>query len=399
MKREQTDIFVSGGGLAGMMTAAIFGHAGFRVVLADPVPPVTEAEAEGSDLRSTAFLRPARQLMERVGLWDVLAPHATPLEVLEAVDTSGWPPVIRERRAFRASDLGPEPFGWNLMNWLTRREVMRVLDGMETVTLAYGSGVVDMLAREGEAIVRLDNGQRIAARLVIGADGRNSAVRAAAGIGADTIRYGQKALAFTVTHPVAHENVSTEIYNEGGAFTMVPLADHDGRPASAIVWMNPGPKALALAATDKPSFEDEATTRSCHLFGPLRLESARRVFPVITQTAERLTARRTALVAEAAHVLPPIGAQGLNTSLQDVAALFALAEASPEDLGSDRMLKTYARSRERDIALRARAIDMFNRICRSGEAPVQALRTLGLRAVYDIAPLRRGVMKAGLGSG
>ena len=398
MAKERVDILISGGGLAGLIAAAAFGHAGFTVAVADPAPPVSSAGAEGSDLRSTAFLSPARALMERVGIWDALAPHATPLEVLEAVDSTGWPPEIRERRAFRSSDLGAGPFGWNLMNWLTRRELMGVLEAPERVQLIWGAGVDRMLARDREVIVTLTDGRRIAARLVVGADGRNSAVRAAAGIEAQTTRYGQKALAFTVTHPVPHGHVSTEIYNRGGAFTMVPLNDQDGRHASAIVWMNTGPRAVELAGMAEGDFEAEATERSCHLFGPLRLETARRVWPVITQRAERLTAPRTALVAEAAHVLPPIGAQGLNTSLHDVSALLELAEAAPDSLGEDSMLAAYARARERDIAARATVIDLFNRICRSGEAPIQALRRTGLKLVHDVAPVRKAVMQAGLGA-
>ena len=398
MPRTDTDILISGGGIAGLVAAAAFGHAGFSVLLVDPAPPVTRAEADGSDLRSTAFLQPARALFDQIGLWDVLAPHATPLDALRIVDTGGWPPEIRETRTFQASDLGPDPFGWNLPNWLTRAQVLAHVQRQPNITLAFGTGFRSMLTRTREAIVTLTDNRQIRARLVIGADGRASAVREAAGIDTQIIRYGQKALAFSVTHPLPHGNVSTEIYNQGGAFTTVPLPDHNGSPASAIVWMNPGPRAQALAQMPKPQFNAEMTTRACGLLGPMELASPRRIWPVVTQWASHLTAERTALVAEAAHVLPPIGAQGLNTSLHDVAALYHLATAAPPELGTPAMLKSYARSRERDIAVRARAIDLFNRICQSGEAPVQALRSLGLRTVHDVAPLRRAIMRSGLGS-
>ena len=139
------------------------------------------------------------------------------------------------------------------------------------------------------------------------------------------------------------------------------------------------------------------TERSCGLLGPLELATERAVWPVITQRATHLTTERTALVAEAAHVLPPIGAQGLNTSLHDIAALYDLALADRENLGSPDMLDRYAQQRERDIALRGRAIDLFNRVCKSGEPAVQALRRAGLKTVYDLKPLRRGIMRAGLG--
>jgi 2-octaprenyl-6-methoxyphenol hydroxylase len=396
MQRETVDIFISGGGIAGLVAAAAFGHAGFSVLLADPSPPPTKATDKNADLRSTAFLQPAQALFEQIGLWDTLAPHATPLDALRIVDTAGWPPEIRETRVFDATDIGDGPFGWNLPNWLTRATVLKFIEKQPGITLAMGTGFADMLTRTRQAIVTLTDGRRIGARLVIAADGRASPVRDAAGIGVRTIRYGQKALACSVTHPLPHGNISTEVYNQGGAFTTVPLPDHHGSPASAIVWMNPGARALELAAMAPAAFNATMTERSCGLLGPLELASARNVWPIVTQTADHLTAERTALVAEAAHVLPPIGAQGLNTSLHDVAALHDLAKDGPADLGSPAMLARYARTRERDIAVRARAIDLFNRVCKSGEPPIQALRSLGLKTVYDFVPLRRTVMRAGL---
>lgn len=399
MSRESVDVFIAGGGLAGLIAAAVFGAAGFEVLLADPAPQGAAPEgSRGPDLRSTAFLQPAQALFERVGLWPALAPLAMPLEVLEAVDTTGWPPVIRTRRAFRAEELGAAPFGWNLMNAPTRAVLLEHLRGSARVKLALGTGFAGMLVRDDAALVKLGDGRRLAARLVIGADGRESAVRDAAGIGAHTTRYGQKALTFTVTHPVPHNCVSTEIYNRGGAFTLVPRTDVAGRPASAVVWMNPGRAALDLSELAPGDFARVATERSCGLFGDLRLEGGRAVFPVITRRAERLTAPRTALVAEAAHVLPPIGAQGLNTSLGDVAALLEAVESrGAGDPGAPEVLAAFARARERDIALRAAVIDLFNRVCRSGAAPVQAFRGIALRLIHDAAPLRRGVMRAGLG--
>ena len=222
-------------------------------------------------------------------------------------------------------------------------------------------------------------------------------MREAAGIAVQTQRSGQKVLAFVATHALPHDNVSTEIYNQGGAFTTVPLPDHQGSPASAIVWMNDGPRAQALAALDAADFDAEMTQRACGLLGPMERIGGLRSWPVVTQRATSLTAERVALIAEAAHVLPPIGAQGLNTSLHDVAALLTLAQNDPDALGSAPQLAAYEKTRARDIALRAHAIDAFNRICKSGERPVQALRRNGLKLVHDIAPLRKAIMRAGLG--
>jgi 2-octaprenyl-6-methoxyphenol hydroxylase len=118
---------------------------------------------------------------------------------------------------------------------------------------------------------------------------------------------------------------------------------------------------------------------------------------VVTRAADRLVAERTAIIAEAAHVLPPIGAQGLNTSLHDVATLEELARQSPDSLGTPDFLQAFQRARARDIQVRARAIDLYNRVCKSDAPALQDLRTLGLKLAHDIAPIRRGLMKAGLG--
>ncbi|WP_432449332.1 FAD-dependent monooxygenase [Aliiroseovarius marinus] len=394
---HQADIFISGGGIAGQVTAAAFAAAGFTVVMADPFVPVTTADEEASDLRSTAFLRPARQLFDRIGLWPVLEPHAKPLDQLAVIDTTGWPPVVRDRRVFRSDDMGEEPFGWNLMNWVVRREIWDYLQTQPRITPLYGTGFRSIVQRTGEIIVSLTNGDQVRARMGIAADGKFSPLREAAGISVSTTRYGQKSLAFTVTHDAPHDNISTEIYNEGGPFTIVPLPDMDGKHASAIVWMNKGPRAQELMDMEVPAFEDVMYERSTGLLGRMQLMGNRSVWPIITQTADQLSSGRVAVVAEAAHALPPIGAQGLNTSLNDVISLLELAEASPETLGDPAMMRAYEKARASDISRRARVIDLFNRVTRSGDSVMQAVRLLGLKAVHDVAPMRKRVMRAGLG--
>ena len=397
MERRDVDIFISGGGIAGLTAAASFSKLGLSVVIADPSPPPKSADSEGSDLRSTAFLEPAQKLLAEIDLWPALAAHATPLETLRVIDCQGDPPTIRTERAFQSADLGAPAFGWNLPNWLTRNLLTEQLNAAQNVDLRLGTGFRGLLTREREAIVTLTDKTQIRARLAIAADGRDSPLREAANIPVKTTRYGQKALAFIATHAAPHNNISTELYLSGGAFTLVPLPDQGGDPASAVIWMNDGPAAAHLMTLGDQEFNAAATARSCGVLGQLRLISPRRIWPVVTQRAESLTAERTALIAEAAHVLPPIGAQGLNTSLSDIAALRNLASDRPQDLGNPGFLAEYAKRRARDIQLRANAIDLYNRVCRSSDPPVQSLRSLGLRLAHDIAPLRRGIMRAGLG--
>ena len=398
MAQAEYDIVVSGGGVAGLTAAAVFGSAGFSVLCVDPAPPVTARDADGSDLRTTAFLQPAQALLDRAGLWVRLAPHATDLQVMRIVDAGGEVPEPRVVREFNASDISERPFGWNLPNWLLRREMVAHLDSLPSVTFKPGTGTRTLFTREAEARVGLTDGTRVRCRLVIAADGRNSPIRAATGIDVKTTRYGQKALAFAVTHPIPHDNVSTEIHRSGGPFTLVPLPDHDGRPSSAIVWMEEGPEVARLAALPVPEFEAAMNARSCHLFGPLTLASRRTVWPIISQVAARMTSERVALVAEAAHVVPPIGAQGLNMSLGDMRVLLELAEANPERLGDRQMLDTYHRRRHLEVQARVTGIDLLNRASMLSAQSLRDARAQALSAIYSLAPVRKTLMQMGLGA-
>lgn len=393
-----TDIFISGGGVAGLTAAAAFGTAGFSVTIADPAPPITDAATQGADLRTTAFLQPARDFLDTAGVWGRLAPHATPLQVMRIVDAGGPDPTPRVIRDFDAADIGDLPFGWNLPNWLMRRELMARLGELPNVTFLSGTGFKSMLTRTAHARVTLTDGTKLTARLVIGADGRNSPVREAAGITAKTTRYGQKAITFAVTHDAPHDNISTEVHRTGGPFTLVPLPDHEGKPCSAVVWMEDGPEALRLADLPEDDFNAAATARSAGVHGSLALASRRMVWPIISQIADRMTAERVALVAEAAHVMPPIGAQGLNMSLADLATLLDLAVCHPDTLGSADMLDAYARKRHTDVKLRSAGIDLLNRASQAENPLLRDLRAKGVAALHSAAPLRKELMKLGLGA-
>ncbi|MGC1427843.1 MAG: UbiH/UbiF family hydroxylase [Albidovulum sp.] len=394
---ETIDILISGGGVAGLIAAAAFGSAGFSVICTDPTPPVTDAGAKGADLRSTAFLQPARQVLEEAGLWGQLAPHAAALKIMRIVDAGGKTPEPRIIKDFDAAEIGDAPFGWNFPNWLLRRELVARIAKLPNVDFRPGIGTSSVLTRHAEARVTLSDGADVSARLLIAADGRASPVRDALGIGVKTMRYGQKALAFSVTHPIPHQNVSTEIHRSGGPFTLVPLPDRNGQPSSAVVWMDQGPEILRLSALPAAEFEAAMFSRSAGLYGPLTLATGRSVWPMIAQIAERFEGERTALIAEAAHVVPPIGAQGLNMSLADLACLLDLARVAPDALGNRAMLVSYNQRRWREVKARVTGIDLLNRASMLGAPTLRDLRAQALNGLYALAPLRKTLMKAGLG--
>lgn len=390
---EDCDVLVSGGGIAGLIAAAAFGAAGRQVICVDPTAPITDPHADGADLRTTAFLNPAVPVLAAAGLWDGLAPHATPLQIMRIIDAGGKLSQARLTRDFDAADISDQPFGWNLPNWLLKREISARLSRLQNVRFLPGIGTASLTARDAEALVTLSDGARIRARLVIGADGRNSAVRNALGIGTRTWRYGQKALAFAVTHARPHENVSTEIHRSGGPFTLVPLPDRDGLPCSAVVWMDRGTEIARLRALPADAFADALNYRSAGVFGLLTPASRLTEWPIISQLTDRFTGPRTALIAEAAHVVPPIGAQGLNMSLADIDCLLRLST----DPGSAQSLQAYERARRPQALARLIGIDALNRASMISARPLRDLRAAALGGLYAVSPVRRLLMRSGLG--
>jgi 2-octaprenyl-6-methoxyphenol hydroxylase len=161
--------------------------------------------------------------------------------------------------------------------------------------------------------------------------------------------------------------------------------------------METGAEVKRLMALSDEDFEAEAITRSAALYGSLKLATRRVAWPIISQLADQMSGPRTALVAEAAHVMPPIGAQGLNMSLTDLATLLDLTHN--HELGSRDMLDAYQKARHGDVKLRVNGIDALNRASMSGSPALQELRVAGIKALFGAKPIRRGLMKLGLGAG
>ncbi len=398
MKRINTDIMISGGGIAGLTAACAFGSAGFKIVCVDPAPPVTEVTDPKSDLRSTAFLQPARNTLITAGIWAHLELYATPLEIMRLADAGGEVNEVRTVADFVASEISDEPFAWNLPNWLLGREMLKRIEELDNVTFLTGVETKRITPRTDRAYVQLSNQTQVDCKLVLAADGRNSPTRDMMGIDAKTWRFGQKAIVFSVSHPCSHENISTEIHRSGGPFTVVPLNDVDGTHYSAVVWMEKGAKAADLMAMDDATFIATANARSCNILGDLKLESRRMIWPIISRLADKLYGPRTALIAEAAHVIPPIGAQGLNMSLTDIQYLLDLSLENPDNIGSPDMLAAYQKARFGDIKMRVNGVNMLNRAAMTDSDTLKALRLKGLQTLHGFAPVRKNLMRKGLGS-
>ena len=393
----ETDVFISGAGLAGSIAALSYSKAGRNVVVADPYIYGNNAQI---DYRTTAYLQPSKLFLEKLGIWEAIEDSAMPLEIMKIMDSSNIKngDKIRSQNEFASAEISDLPFGWNVKNSLMRAALKRLIDQQSNCKLITNSSAVDMVSRDSVAYLKLSSGKTVKAKLVIAADGRNSILREKAGISIKTHRFGQKALAFAVTHSIPHKNISTEIHNSGGPFTLVPLPDYNGKPSSAIVWMENGEKATNLLEMETKNFEHEMTIRSCNILGPLKLASNRSIWPIISQVADRLFSNRLALIGETAHVVPPIGAQGLNMSLADIKCLNDLDQKYPDQLGSMKTLKEYQENRIFDIKQRVAGVSALNQISKSSNKVIQNIRAFGIDNFFQVPAIKHTAMKLGIGN-
>lgn len=381
---EDAHVVVVGGGPAGLTAAVALAGAGVDTVLVAPPAP--------DDQRTTALLTGSVAALEALGAWERCQEHAAPLRVMRIVDDTGR--LIRAPEvAFSADEIGEEAFGYNIAN----RHLVAALESRvsELATLRRITVPADAIELE-------DSGANISADetivrtlLVVAADGRNSLCRAAAAIETEGWSYPQTALALNFGHSRSHADTSTEFHTPSGPFTLVPLPGL----RSSLVWVvEPGEAERLLTLSDE-ALSAEIERRSHSILGKVAVEPGRGAFPLAIQTAHAFGARRVALVGEAAHVIPPIGAQGLNLGLRDAATIAELvtsARRDGEDIGGQALLARYDQLRRTDVTSRSMTVDVLNRSLLTDFLPVQGARGLGLYLLDRFAPLRRAFMREGI---
>lgn len=395
--RHDADVIIAGAGVAGATLALSLARAGLTPVLIDPLPFDAQL-APTFDGRAWAIAYAAYRQWKALGLAGALDPHAQRIEQILVTDdttpgaAAGGPTPFFLR--FDSEEIAGrsegEPLGYLLENRHVRAALaaairdagIRVLAPARVAKAAFGP-------REAE--ITLDDGRTLRAPLAVGAEGRGSVIRQAAGIGAIGWDYPQTGVVATVRLDRPHAGVAYEYFLPGGPFAILPLT---GNRAS-LVWTESPARGAALKTARPEIFQAHLERRFGDFLGEIKVEGPVFTYPLSLQLAERFIAPRAALLGDAAHGVHPIAGQGLNLGLKGAAALAEVlvdAVRLGEDIGSEVVLERYAAWRRFDTVTLSAGMDLFVRLFSNDNPLVRAMRGVGMAAVNRVGPARRFFM-------
>lgn len=389
-EQKHIDVAVVGAGVAGLAAALGLAQQGLSVSLVGPRARMhARSESAPFDGRIYAVAPATVALLEQLSVW-------------KRVDEARCTPVER-MRVFgdRGDELTFDAYGATVERLATiveESELLRVLDAacdfqpaIKRVDTAF-----DSYAIEGDATrVRLNDGAALAARLLIGADGAQSAVRAAAGLSASVTEYRQTAVVTNLACERAHLNTAWQWFTDEGVVALLPLPGNH----VSLVWSAPTSLAQQLAALEPCELAERVTERTAAVLGRLSPAGPALGFPLRLVVVSRMVAPRVALVGDAAHVVHPLAGQGLNLGLQDVGALLEVMRGREafRDIGDTVLLRRYERNRAEPIALMRAATDGLARLFGMDDAFVRFIRNAGLAAVDRAGPLKNLLIRQALG--
>ena len=388
---DDIELLVAGGGLNGLLLGVACAGAGLPCAVVDREDPAVMLE-RGFDGRSSAIAYGSQQVFAALGLWPALAGDAEPICEIRVADADA--PLFLH---YDHRELGSEsPLGWIVENRILRRVLIERARSLPSLTLFAPLQVAAVETAPPAASTVLGDGTRIAANLVVAADGAGSPLRRAAGIRTTEWRYRQTAIVTTVRHDRPHHGIAVEHFLPAGPFAILPMTGN----RSSIVWTEREELAGRLMALPEPDFAAELAARFGDFLGHVEPVAPRWSYPVGLMLAERYIDQRLALVGEAAHVIHPIAGQGLNLGIRDVAALAELvidARRLGLDIGDPPILQRYQQWRRLDTVLLAAVTDGLNRLFSNEVAPLRLLRDLGLAAINRLPPVKRFLMRDAMG--
>ena len=399
-ERIAVDVCVVGAGPVGGALACRLAEAGVTVAILDraALPPMEHPDFDG---RAYAVAAGPRRLLEAAGLWDRLPFAPGPIRDIRVTDGRVGRPASPLQLQFGAREAGAEAFGWMVEARSLRVALNAHLHELPALRVFAPAEATVARAAEG-AVVRIAGGPEIDARLVVAAEGRNSPLRAQAGIPVTRIPYHATGIVFAIAHERPHHEVALEHFLPSGPFAQLPMAPTEGAPhVSAIVWSERETVAPRVMALSDEAFAREVTRRLGSHLGAVRPIGRRWSYPLSAMHAHRYTAERLALVGDAAHGVHPIAGQGLNLGFRDAAALADLviaAVAAGEDPGAPALLRRYQAARRPDNLLMLAAMHGLERLFTNDSRVIRTARDLGIAAVHRLPPLKRLFIRQAMGA-
>jgi len=383
-RRFGHDVAIVGAGMVGAALALSLARAGFDVVVVEPRPPSPWRSEDEIDLRVVALAPSSVDLFGRLDVWtSIAAARACAYRHMQV-----WDALAPGQLRFDAADQGMAALGQIVENRLIQHTLWRALEADPRIALRCPAEVTATQVDDERRTLVLGDDSRIAARLVVAADGGDSDLRKMAGIETRDRDYGQRAVVAHVATERAHEDTAWQRFLPGATLAFLPLAD--GR--SSIVWSVPEGEAARLLALDAGAFCAELGAAFDFRLGAIQATTARAAFPLRLRLAERYLAPRFTLIGDAAHVVHPLAGQGVNLGLRDadeLAGVLVEARDAKRDFAGSAVLRRFERRRRSDNALSAHAFDTIQRVFASESMPLAALRGAALTVVDKIGPLKR----------
>ncbi len=393
----KTEALIIGGGIGGLALGCFLGKAGLNTTIIEPreLPLHEKEEFFG---RTAALMGASVNILKSLELWENLEHRTASLNAMRIIDDSNpeIDPVVID---FPASDIGKDSFGHNIPNFMLHVALAQKISQFSNVKIINGVKLKNFATNENSITAKLDNDEQIEAKIIIGADGKYSKTRDLANVKYSETDYKQSAITCLFEHSLAHKNISTEHHRSGGPFTTVPMPDKNNKHFSSLVWVEKTEDSHKYITLENSAFEKVIQDRSLNALGTIKLASAPENWPLKAVIAKEFTAQRVALIAEAAHAMSPIGAQGLNLSLRDVATIAEViidAARLGQDIGSELVLAQYAKRRRLDINTRFTGVDNYNRIVSNNISLLRGLRRAGLKTMDSIPALKLLMMKGSL---
>ncbi|MEY6432526.1 UbiH/UbiF/VisC/COQ6 family ubiquinone biosynthesis hydroxylase [Thioalkalicoccus limnaeus] len=386
------DLLVIGGGLVGAAVAAACAGRGLSIAVIEARPPVRNGPADHGDPRVCALNRASQRILSRLGVWG----RITELGVSPYRRMEVWDAIGGGRIQFDSADLGEPDLGHIVENRILQSALWERLEHCPEVTLIAPARIMDLTLGAESALVTLHDGRQIAARLVVGADGRDSRVREFAGIGTRGWDYDQRAIVTTARTEWPHAETAWQRFLPTGPVAFLPLAD--GR--CSIVWSAVEGYAQTLLALSDEAFCEALGEAIEHRLGRILAVGPRTAFALRLQHATNYCQPRLALVGDAAHAVHPLAGQGLNLGLLDAAELAAAIDRAIDrgrDIGSFATLRRYERARRGDNWVMLLAFDGLKRLFGNDQAWLAFARSLGLGLTDRLGPVKNHLGATALG--